>query len=486
MKRGTWKLVLRDEVPKDANVMGGRFVLAIKDADTDKPTYKARFVVQGHRDRDKDLLVHTSSALRQNSLKILVSIAAMFGFPIWTHDVSQAYLQSGSQLLRDVYVKPTKEFELTPNVLFKLLRPLYGLPDAGDYWHMKFANHLRDDLHMRDTIGDLSLFFHHTRGKLDGILGTYIDDSLIAGTPTVETLTDKTLRKFESRERIRDNLKFAGISIETTSNGFKLHQCRQANRLSPINGDSHYTIFRSALASLAWFTHTNPRICCDVAQLAQTTQQSFDVQAIKRLNKIIRSAKESADRGLMFQKVDVNSVRITAYSDGAFANNPDESSQLGYLILLSDKGGRCNVLAYKSFKSRIVVCSVLGGEILAFSEAFDRSFIMKRDLEAILNRTIPMVMLTDSKSLFDVLVKNSTTLERRLMIDFKAARDAYNSKEISNIGFIRSHCNAADAFTKAKGCEALERILSHWIIDQQAEQWVIRNEKDSHLRKEKE
>ena len=131
LKRGTWKLILRDEVTQDANVMDGRFALAIKDADNDKPTYKARFVVQGHRDQDKDILVHISSALRQNIEN--TRFGCSYVWFSWSHDVSQAYLQSGSQLLRNVYVKPTKELELTPNVLLKLLRPLYGLLDAGDY-----------------------------------------------------------------------------------------------------------------------------------------------------------------------------------------------------------------------------------------------------------------------------------------------------------------------------------------------------------------
>ena len=47
IKRGTWKIVKKDEVPQNANVLGGRFVLTIKDSGTNKEVYKARYVVQG-------------------------------------------------------------------------------------------------------------------------------------------------------------------------------------------------------------------------------------------------------------------------------------------------------------------------------------------------------------------------------------------------------------------------------------------------------
>lgn len=48
LKRKTWKIVCRGEVSDNANILIGRFVLAIKDVSTDKEIWKAGFVVQGH------------------------------------------------------------------------------------------------------------------------------------------------------------------------------------------------------------------------------------------------------------------------------------------------------------------------------------------------------------------------------------------------------------------------------------------------------
>ena len=57
-------------------------------------------------------------------------------------------------------------------------------------------------------------------------------------------------------------------------------------------------------------------------------------------------------------------------------------------------------------------------------------------------------MLTNSKSLFDVTTKSSTTSEFRLMIDIKAVCEAYKSTLISDFGLLRSPKYPADAFTE--------------------------------------
>jgi Reverse transcriptase (RNA-dependent DNA polymerase) len=132
--RGTWKVVTQDSVSNDANILGGRFVLSIKDEGTENEVWKARIVVQGYLDHLKTSLVHDTATSRQHSSRLLVGLAASFGFRLFSTDVTQAYLQSSENILKDVYVKPTKEFVLEPGKILKLRRPLYGLADSGDYW----------------------------------------------------------------------------------------------------------------------------------------------------------------------------------------------------------------------------------------------------------------------------------------------------------------------------------------------------------------
>lgn len=126
--------------------------------DAEKPLYKAGYVVRGHQEKEKGRLEHTITTVRQISTRMLSAIAAVFRLRLWGHDITQAYLQSARKLMRDVYLKPSMELELSSEQLLKLLEPLYGLADSGDYWNETMAQHLENDWDMKRTAGDVSPF----------------------------------------------------------------------------------------------------------------------------------------------------------------------------------------------------------------------------------------------------------------------------------------------------------------------------------------
>lgn len=136
--------------------------------------------------------------------------------------------------------------------------------------------------------------------------------------------------------------------------------------------------------------------------------------------------------------LDLKSLHLRIYADASFENNSDLTSQLSYIVLLCDGYGKCNILHYGSYKSRRVTRSVLGAEVYALADAFDHAYAMRYDLEIILGQRILLQIFTDSMSLFDMIFKNSTTAEHRLMIDMKDVRESYEYMKISNCGFILS------------------------------------------------
>lgn len=81
-----------EDIPPSSNLITGSFVITIKDVETDSPIFKARFVAHGNRDRDKDTLLHDSTTVRNSSVRMLIVLAEVMGFNVWTEDVSQAYL----------------------------------------------------------------------------------------------------------------------------------------------------------------------------------------------------------------------------------------------------------------------------------------------------------------------------------------------------------------------------------------------------------
>ena len=101
--------------------------------------------------------------------------------------------------------------------------------------------------------------------------------------------------------------------------------------------------------------------------------------------------------------------------------------------------------------------------------------MIKHDLENILKQNIPLKMLTDSKSLFDVITRSSQMSEKRLMIDIAGVREAYRNTDTCDIGHVRTLNNPADAMTKSLDCQCLNNILSSGVCDIEVDQWVIRD-----------
>jgi hypothetical protein len=73
----------------------------------------------------------------------------------------------------------------------------------------------------------------------------------------------------------------------------------------------------------------------------------------------------------------------------------------------------------------------MAGEVLAFADGFDNAFLPRHELESMLGKPVPLIMFTDSQALFNVVIRNKRTTERRLMVEVAAARQTYHCMIIS-------------------------------------------------------
>ncbi len=167
-------------------------------------------------------------------------------------------------------------------------------------------------------------------------------------------------------------------------------------------------------------------------------------------------------------------LHIRTYADSSHANNKDLSTQLGFIVCLCDAEDKVAIIGYRSYKCRRFTRSALASKCHTFADAFDYSYLMKYDLEQLLDQRIPIQMCTDSKSLFDVIVRASMTSERRLMIDISATREAYERNEIADIGLIASEYNLSDCMTKIMTPKQLLNVLNSKKLCHPIKQFVIR------------
>lgn len=77
---GIWTIVNSADVPKDANVLGGRLILSLKHFDTPDGKEKVRYVAQGFDDHEKPYVVHNTSKFRVSSIRIVLQVASIMGF----------------------------------------------------------------------------------------------------------------------------------------------------------------------------------------------------------------------------------------------------------------------------------------------------------------------------------------------------------------------------------------------------------------------
>ncbi len=90
----------------------------------------------------------------------------------------------------------------------------------------------------------------------------------------------------------------------------------------------------------------------------------------------------------------------------------------------------------------------MAANFIALSYAFDVGYSLETELSNLLRRKVPLILLAESKSLFDVTSKGTHTSEKSMMLDIAAARERYCRGDISSIGFVRSLKNLADGLTK--------------------------------------
>ncbi len=249
--------------------------------------FQACFVAHGNRDSEKDQLVHDSTPARQSSVRLLVAMAAIMGFEVWTEDISQAYLQSASELLREVDLKPNRQQKVPAGYVSKLLRPLYRLSDSGDNWHATFAKHLTHDLGMKAVSSDMSLFFRHARGQLTGLLASYVNDTLACGDRSFVDVTAKTREAFEVKSREHNKMRFSGVYVNKLNDGFEIQQRAYIDRLKRLPRDADFVQLRRARDDLSWLVHSRPDICVIASKLAQVTETTFERKHISMFSNAI-------------------------------------------------------------------------------------------------------------------------------------------------------------------------------------------------------
>jgi transposase InsO family protein len=498
--RGVFQFVrLQDHARPGDRIFKSRIVNEVK-GKTTTPYEKSRLVIQGYGDDGKTAILTQSPTIQRASQRLILAIVPTLlldGMVAWLRDITQAYVQSGTELNRKILAQlPAQIRDLyPPDTVMRVIKPLYGIAEAGTHWWATYHNHHIKKLQMTTSSYDPCLLISTAENPDFACVGMQTDDTLGLSTATFSTREDEQLKeaKFTAKPKqvltAGEPLIFNGGIVSLDGDSITLRQKGQAGNLALVDADAptlkqQYVEQRARGAYIA--SICQPEACFDLSSAAQ--HQDPTKEDVKALNRRIQWQIDSQSRGLTFVPLDLATASLFVFVDGSFANNKDLTSQLGFTIILANEEAatkdhnefsiRGNMVHFSSTKSKRVTRSVLASEVYGMVAGVDMAYALATTLHMITAHlglpVVPTIVCTDSYSLYECLVKLGTTKEKRLMIDIMALRQSYERRELQEVRWIHGDDNLADAFTKAAPNRALEHFISSNTATIRVEGWVSR------------
>ena len=172
-------------------------------------------------------------------------------------------------------VQPPKDV-VKKGILWRLLRPCYGLPEASLCWFLTVNKYLKE-LGMKEVIQDPEAYYWSKDNKLKGLYFGHVDDTYYGGDEDFhKQIMEPLFEKFKMGQIMEGEFRSLGWNVKTNERGelsvsqldyvltrvSKLPMQKPRNkylhdRLEP----EHAKILRSAIGTLRWLAdQTRPDI----------------------------------------------------------------------------------------------------------------------------------------------------------------------------------------------------------------------------------
>ena len=335
---------------------------------------------------------------------------------------------------------------------------------------------------------DPCLWYRNDYHTLTSILAIQVDDNLFGGTPQFMKLESVSSNKFRNSGQTKLSWKrsrFNGLDIRTVSGCMIIDQRYYIEGLTenPNNRYMSFDEFRSVRQKLAYTAYSSmPGILVYCAKLAQYTNTLFvnsSYEPLRLLRKTFKIMKHGPSLyGIKHNTFSPDAMEVVVCVDAAFATKHDKTSQIGILAMSRDKERKVlNAIHYASSKSKRFVRNALAAELLAMVDGFDVGFSIRDSVQRMLGSNIvDLTMISDSRSLFGLLVSLAHTTQLRFQIDLEMLRETYKNREISNAVWISGGENPADDLTKAdKRDNMLAKLIQTGRFETNQCSWIHRD-----------
>jgi hypothetical protein len=102
------------------------------------------------------------------SQRLILYIAVIRNHDLYLRDISQAYVQSATNLNHEFYIQLSCELLIDNDLILKVLKPLYRVSEAGNHWFKIYYTHYTKNLNITQLTYNLCLLYSN---KPFGIVG---------------------------------------------------------------------------------------------------------------------------------------------------------------------------------------------------------------------------------------------------------------------------------------------------------------------------
>ena len=450
---GVYEEVPMNEVEENQKILNTTWVCSIKN---NLP--KARLVVRGYQE-DTSQISKESPTCNKETVRILLVLSATNRWKVNSLDFKAAFLQ-GAEFVREVYIYPPKEAEVEQNVVWKLVRCVYGLADASLTWYTTLKAVM---LNLGAKIAyDPALFYWINDNRVCGFLSMHVDDLIYAGEPTFEEkIIPKIKKSFDISLEQSDCFQFLGIKVKQNEDySSTIDQIHFIEKLSGTNPDlkgrktedllteKEFKDYQQKIGKLLWICNqTRPDISFDTCVLG-SKMPSATIGDYKKCTKVIRVLKNEPC-SINFKTIgNLSSMKIVLYADASLNNLPKGGSQGGHLIFLTGDSGYLSLISWCAKRLRVCVRSTIHAETLSVSLGLENCIYLAKLLRLLLGiNNIPIICKTDSKALCDHINSEKEATNKRLALEIYNIKDLI-SNEYVTVQWVSAKFQLADILTK--------------------------------------
>jgi hypothetical protein len=328
--------------------------------------------------------------------------------------------------------------------------------------------------------------------KLNGILGTHVDDGIGGGNEVFEKALTKLHKILPFGQREYRKFKFTGLDIEQLpDNSIRISQGEYINKIDPINIAKNRRVqkddnateqevqdLRALCGSLQHAAvHSRPDLAAKVSFLQKSIPQA-KVQHLLDGNKVLLEAKETAPTAIQIRPLSLEDTTFASFGDASFASASQLRAQQGLFIvacskaLSENKTSDISPVAWNSKQIGRVVRSTLSAEAYAMSSSLDKltwircmwAFIHNPSFkwqypEKSLQDEPKALLITDCKSLFDLVSKLATPNCQEWRTTVEVMLIKQQSDGHTQCRWISTAIMLADCLTKPLDASFLRTVL---------------------------